>query len=393
MNVSRSDRARRTPPGHAAGPARLAVAVTSVVVLAAGCEQRVETTAVAVEEAPYRVTEDGFLAVRPDIVTTLEYTRVEKSAVCAEVHGVGEIDFKPGSQTALRIPFEGVIESVEVAAGAKVSRDDVLARVRSSELARMRADVRRINAELEGQYDGRRRIQELVQSDVISARRLVELQAKIGSLEAERNGVLVALRAARTSEEGEDLFELRSPRDGQVIERHVDPGEQAHAPENQPAFIIADPSSLIVTASFPERDAPLLREGFLCRVEIPALGDVPLTGRVLSVVRSIDRARRTVDVTCGFDALSPGVRAHMLAHVTVAVQGEPQLVVPREAVLLRRDARVVLVRHGDNELERRPVVVGTSVDTRMVILSGVNEGDEVVSAGAVLLDGELDRLL
>ena len=51
------------------------------------------------------------------------------------------------------------------------------------------------------------------------------------------------------------------------------------------------------------------------------------------------------------------------------------------------------VRHGAAELERRPVVVGTSVDTRLVILSGVSEGEEVVSAGAVLLDGELDRLL
>lgn len=362
-------------------------------VLLAGCEQDAETAAVPVEEAPYRIGDDGLLVVRPDVAAALEYTRVERSDVAAEVHGVGEIDFTPGAQTALRIPFEGVIESVEVAAGAKVSRDDVLAKVRSSELARMRADVRRINAELEGQYDGRRRIQDLVQGDVISTRRLVELQAKIGSLEAERNGILVALRAARTSEAGEDLFEVRSPRDGQVIERHVDPGEQAHDPENQPAFIIADPGSLIVTASFPERDAPLLRDGFRCRIAIPALGDLPLTGRVTSVVRAIDRTRRTVDVTCAFDTLAPGVRAHMLAHVTVAVTGEPQLVVPREAVLLRRDARVVLVRHNANELERRPVIVGTSVDDRLVVLSGVDEGDEVVSAGAVLLDGELDRLL
>lgn len=373
--------------------AALPMAAAWLMAIAAGCERHTEPVKRVVEEAPFRMNEAGFLAVRPDIAKALEYTHVEKSEVFAEVHGVGEIDFSPGSLTALRIPFEGIIETVEVAAGAKVSKDDVLARIRSSELARMRAEVRRINAELEGHYDAQRRVQDLVQGDVISSRRLVELKAKIGSLEADRNGSLVALRAARTTEHGEDLFELRSPRDGQVIERHIDPGEHAHDPENQPSFIIADPTSLIVTASFPERDAPLLKEGFLCRVEVPALGDVPLTGRVTSVVRAIDRQRRTVDVTCSFDGLPPGVRAHMLAHVAVAVRGDPQLVVPREAVLLRRDARVVLVRRGDNELERRPVVVGTSIDTRLVILSGVQEGEEVVSSGAVLLDGELDRLL
>jgi cobalt-zinc-cadmium efflux system membrane fusion protein len=359
----------------------------------AGCERQPEPVAAEVEEAPYQITEGGLLRIRPDIATALEFSRVEKSAICAEVHGVGEIDFTPGALTALRIPFEGIIEAVNVAAGAKVTRDSVLARIRSSELARMRADARRLAAELTGQYDARERIKDLVQSDVVSGRRLIEINAKIGSLEAERGGILVALRAARTSEVGEDLFELLSPREGQVIERHIDPGEHAHDPENQPAFIIADPASLIVTASFPERDAPLLKEGFLCRVEVPALGGVPLTGRVTSVVRAIDRQKRTVDVACAFDAITPGVRAHMLAHITVAVQGDPQLVVPREAVLLRRDDRIVLVRHADGNLERRPVAVGTSIDTRLVVLTGLDEGEEVVSAGAVLLDGEFDRLL
>lgn len=370
-----------------------AVAAAALLLSIAGCEQEEHPPEPRIEEPPYRVTDAGLLRVRPDLAAALSFTRVARSPLFAEVHGVGEVDFTPGALTALRIPFDGIIESVEVAAGARVTRDTGLARIRSSELARMRADIRRLAAELTGQYDALKRIKDLVQGDVISTKRLVELEARIGSLEAERAGVLVALRAARTTEEGEDLFELRSPRDGQVIERHVDPGEHAHDPENQPAFIIADPTALVVTASFPERDAPLLREGFLCRIEVPALGDVPLTGRVTSVVRAIDRHKRTVDVTCAFDSVAVGVRAHMLAHVTVAVEGEPQLVVPREAVLLRHDDRVVLVRRGDADVERRPVIVGTSVGGRLVVLSGVDEGDEVVSAGAVLLDGEFDRLL
>lgn len=392
MNVSRLESPRSWPARWPASPAS-ARAACLLSVLLVGCERHAEPEVTIVEESPYRIDDGGQLQVRADLVPLLEFDRVEKSPVFAEVHGVGEIDFTPGALTALRIPFDGIIESVDVAAGAKVTHNSVLARIRSSELARMRADARRLAAELTGQYDARDRIKSLVQGDVVSGRRLIELQAKIGGLEAERNGVLVALRAARTSEEGEDVFELLSPRDGQVIERHIDPGEHAHDPENQPAFIIADPTSLVVTASFPERDAPLLKEGFLCRIAVPALGDVPLTGRVTSVVRAIDRVRRTVEVTCAFDSLTSGVRAHMLAHVTVAVQGDPQLVVPRESVLLRRDARVVLVRRGTDRLERRPVVVGAAVDTRLVILSGVDEGDEVVSAGAVLLDGELDRLL
>ncbi len=83
----------------------------------------------------------------------------------------------------------------------------------------------------------------------------------------------------------------------------------------------------------------------------------------------------------------------MLASVTVIVKGENMLVVPRAAVLLRRDTHVVLVRRGERDLERCTVVVGGNVDSKVEIVSGVSEGEEVVVEGAVLLDGELDRLL
>ncbi|MEI8367321.1 MAG: efflux RND transporter periplasmic adaptor subunit [Planctomycetia bacterium] len=385
--------------GHRSAECRVhswvVLTLTVCILAAAGCEHEAAgpAAAAAVEESPYRVTAAGLLEVRQDLVPRLKFIRAETSPVFAELHGVGEIDFAPGSLTALRVPFEGIIESVEVSPGAKVSLNAVLARVRSSELAKMRADIRRLSSELTGQYDAMRRARELVESEAISNRRLIELQAKIGSLEAERNGILFSIRAARATEEGEDLFELLSPRDGEIIQRHVEPGEHAHDPENQPAFIVADPTALIVRAQFPERDAPLLKEGFHCRVEVRALGDIPLPGRVVSVVRSIDPERRTVGVTCVIEALPAGVRAHMLAHVCVAVEGDPVIVVPRDAVLLRRDARVAFVRHGEGTLERRPVMVGPAIDNRVVVLSGVNEGEEVVVEGAVLLDGELDRLL
>lgn len=345
------------------------------------------------EEAAYELSGEGLLKVRADLVPELRFARVERSRVVAQIHGVGEVDFSPGSLTALRIPFDGIVESVEVTAGQAVETGQLLATIRSSELAKMRADIRRIDSALVGQYDALNRAKDLVQQEAISNRRIIELQSGIGSLEAERNGILVALRAAKATQEGEDLFELRSPRDGQAIKRNVDPGEQVRDPENEPAFVIADPTRLMVRAQFPERDAPLLDDGLVCRIEIPSLGSGILTGRVQSVVRSIDPENRTIDVTAAFDESSPRVRAHMLARVNVMVEGEPELMVPRDAVLLRRDSKIVLVRKSDDLIERRAVIVGPSIDSNLVILSGLSEGEDVVIEGAVLLDGELDRLL
>jgi len=364
------------------------------IVALAGCHFESGTTEpLPAEQAPYELSGDGLLKIRSDLLPELRFAKAVRTGVVAQIQGVGEVDFSPGSLTALRVPFDGIVESVEVTAGQVVETGQLLATIRSSELAKMRADIRRIDSALVGQYDALSRAKDLVQQEAISNRRIIELQSGIGSLEAERNGILVSLRAAKTTQEGEDLFELRSSRDGQAIKRNVDPGEQVRDPANEPAFVIADPKKLMVRAQFPERDAPLLDEGLVCQVEIPSLGGIAFPGRVQSVVRSIDPENRTIDVTTSFDELSHRIRAHMLARINVMVVGEPELMVPRDAVLLRRDSKIVLVRRSDDLLERRPVIVGAVIDSNLVILSGLTEGEEVVTEGAVLLDGELDRLL
>jgi len=83
----------------------------------------------------------------------------------------------------------------------------------------------------------------------------------------------------------------------------------------------------------------------------------------------------------------------MSVRVNVQVEGESKLVVPQSAILLRREARVVLIRRGERLLERRPIQVGLRIGDQVQVLTGLDQGDEVVVDNAVLLDGELDRVL
>ncbi|MGC3969122.1 MAG: efflux RND transporter periplasmic adaptor subunit [Pirellulales bacterium] len=377
---------RRTPV-----VAGLAI-LSTYAALCAGCN-RTPPPAAQVEEAPYRLDGTDHLIVRADLMPRLQMARVERSPIQTEVAGFGEVAFAPGAQSAVRVPFDGFVEEVAADLGEEIREGAVLAKIRSRELAEMRAKVARISAELDAEYDARERTMLLVSENALTERKLIEVKARIAGLEAERTGILQSLHASRIPEEGSELFELRAPRSGSVIARRIDPGESAQDPQNEPAFVIADPKQLVVRASFPERDAPLLRTGFPCQITIPSLGNASFTGRVSAVVPAVDARKRTVQAVCKFEKLDPRVRAEMLAHTKVSVEGEPKLLAPRSAVLLRRDVRVVMVKVGDDRLERRQVETGANVGDRVEIVSGLKEGEEVVVEGAVLLDGELDRLL
>jgi len=55
--------------------------------------------------------------------------------------------------------------------------------------------------------------------------------------------------------------------------------------------------------------------------------------------------------------------------------------------------RVVFVASGGEKLQRRTVDLGTVVGDSVQIVKGIEAGERVVTANAVLFDGELDRVL
>jgi cobalt-zinc-cadmium efflux system membrane fusion protein len=365
----------------------------SLLIVAAGC--RHETAQRDVEPAPFTEVEDGTLLVREDLSQLLVFQKVSKSNIAAQIEGFGNATFPPGGSYAVRVPFDGIIESVDVEVGQKIECNQTLAILRSSSLAHLRGDIVRVAATLDAERDALEKRTQLVANGggSIPERVVVEARAKVKSLEAELLGLQNGLKAAHAEETGGDKYVLRANRDGELLVRHIEPGENVETSDQEPAFLIGDPTHLIVKASFPERDAAVLKVDSPCRLFFPALGEQPFPGRVSALVPMIQTGSRTVQAICEINQRDTRLRASMAARVMVDIVGSDLLVVPRSAVLLKHDKTVVLVKCGENQVCVREVKIGANVGTSVQILSGIDEGDEVITENAVLLDGELDRLL
>lgn len=358
---------------------------------ALGCTPK--SGAQAVELAPYSVEGDGQLRVRADLVAKLKTTPVKSAAVAAELEGFGRVTFAPGASYAIGVPFSGLVERVLVRAGEQVKAGATLATIRSSELARVRADLKRSSAMLDAERDALERAESLLAQGAASTREVVEARARLASLEAEIAGMRESLKAAKTDVAGADLFVLKAAKSGSVLVRSIEPGERVQSGAQEPAFVIGDSKQLVLSADFPERDAPLLREGAACSFVVPALGQTKVPGKVVAVLHAIDRSSRTAKLVCAPERANEQLNVEMVARVVVSVASSGVLTIPRDALLLRRDDQVVLVRHAHERVERRKVSTGMTIGSDVQILAGLTPNDEVVVEGAVLLDGELDRLL
>jgi multidrug efflux pump subunit AcrA (membrane-fusion protein) len=64
---------------------------------------------------------------------------------------------------------------------------------------------------------------------------------------------------------------------------------------------------------------------------------------------------------------------------------EKVLLVPREAVLDNEGKKIVYVMRSGEEFERRDVVLGDEYGSKLAVISGVKQGERVVTQGAYQL--------
>lgn len=153
-------------------------------------------------------------------------------------------------------------------------------------------------------------------------------------------------------------------------------------------FTVTDLGTVWILADFYESEAPLLGVGLPVKVELPFDPGVVLPGTIDFVYPTLDAAARTQPVRVvlanPFGLLRPG----MYADVTLEVARGGGLVIPDDAILDTGPRRIVFLSLGGGRFSPREVEVGVRSGGRAQILSGLDEGQQVVVKANFLLDSE-----
>ncbi|MFA5911651.1 MAG: efflux RND transporter periplasmic adaptor subunit [Vicinamibacterales bacterium] len=180
---------------------------------------------------------------------------------------------------------------------------------------------------------------------------------------------------------------LYSPFNGVVLERNTYAGQYI-TPDTATAKI-ADLSRIWVVAQIFEYETRSVRLGQEALIEFPyGQSTRKLTGKITFIYPDIDPQTRRARVRIEF--ANPGLELKPETYVTVTIQvaGGHALAVPREAVIDTGTAQYVIVALADGYFEPRPVEVGAPVDAFYPVLTGLAEGDRIVTSAQFLIDSE-----
>ena len=199
------------------------------------------------------------------------------------------------------------------------------------------------------------------------------------------------IKALQLKKEPPRLMPYLSPVSGIVTEKKAVQGMRFAA--GDVLYQITDISSVWVLADVYEQDVASLRTGQEAHVRIDAYPGKVLHGRIEYIYPTFNAQTRTVPVRVELANPEGLLRPGMFARVDVAVsagEGESArvLAVPLSAVLDSGRRQRVFVQTSPGHFEAREVQLGQRGATHVQVLSGLQEGDQVVTAGNFLIDSE-----
>ena len=171
---------------------------------------------------------------------------------------------------------------------------------------------------------------------------------------------------------------LKSPSDGQITEVNKREGEMAQSADSVVSFLPTAPFQ--VEADIYEEDIVDVKVLNPVKIAIPAFPDEIFEGRVVS----IDPAEKLIGgvvyykVTISFEEGKEGIKSGMTADIIIeSEKKENVLVIPKGTVEKINGKNIVQV-FKDGEVEEREIEIGLKGDDFIEVISGLEEGEEVV---------------
>lgn len=309
----------------------------------------------------------GTVTISPEIQQNLgvRLAKVEKLPIHQQIETVGYVGYDEDKLTAINARMAGWIRTLAIKSeGQKVAKGTLLYEIYAPDL---------VNAQHE--Y--------LLALNTSNPLLLRAAEGKLKSLQVPADQI-AALKGSRRVRETIGIY---APSSGYVSELKVREGQYV-----EPAaalFNISTLKQVWVSAEVFERQAAQLKVGDPVTMTLDYAPGRSWQGRVDYLYPTLDAATRTLKVRLRFDNPDEFLKPNMFAKVTIqAGKGEPQMVVPSEAVIRTGSQDRLVLALGDGNFKSVAVTLGPQFGDKVAIKAGVEAGDSIVSSAQFLLDSE-----
>ncbi len=328
-----------------------------------------------------------------DSTPVVEVTQVMSLQPSLQVVLPGEL--KPWNKTEVFPRVKGYVAQVFADRGSWVRKGQILAMLEAPELVaslnHAEAQVSSAEASLlerqAKQETSKKTYQRILQTSktrgAVSANELEVAYAGMMSDSALVKASEENLQAAKAQMEAQSqlasFLNVRSPFEGNVVERNISPGDLVGPETNvKPMFILEDGSRLRLTVAVPENLTNSIGEKSIVSFTTQAEPLKEYKAFFARSANSVQENNRTMIAEFDFINKDEHLKAGMYAEVKIPIRrNKPSLFVPKTSVLYSTEG-VFIIKAGKDVAEWINVQKGNSLDSLVEVFGPVREGDKII---------------
>jgi len=210
------------------------------------------------------------------------------------------------------------------------------------------------------------------------------ISSKSETFKVRKNDVIGELNLKDKVKKGDLILNLKSgnvvaPFDG--VLGYTGLTEDIFVSDNIFIITLDDNSTIFSDIKVPESYAPFIRKGLPVEVRISSYKDKVFLGEIDFISSRINADTRSLLARIKIDNKDLELLSGSLLEITVKFNLRDSLSVPDTSIMMEGEKSYIYTVSNENIANKTEVEIGLRGDSKVEILSGVNEGDQIVAEG------------
>ncbi|HKL14218.1 MAG TPA: efflux RND transporter periplasmic adaptor subunit [Balneolaceae bacterium] len=316
---------------------------------------------------------------------------VKREQISFEINAPGRVYGAPEGISVVSSPINGRVSKIYAHEGERVQAGDPLLDLESLEFANLVGDYLEATAEATYQQQQVERLQVLAEDGITPQRTLERAQADLRRAKTRQSASMARLRAVGitpdemnnwdpfTSEPEAELT-LQAPISGVLNQHLIDLGEAVNAYDK--LLDIIDNTEVLVRGFVSPSDAMFVRVGtpvvITERTDDGSAEMKKVEGTVTTVNPALDEESRSIVLNTILPTVDGWPIVGQNVRMTYAAQPQDSTFnIPLSAIQFEGQDAAVFVRQSPRRYEKRVVEIERMTNTRAVISSGLQPGEEI----------------
>lgn len=339
-------------------------------------------------EAPQETTRELFLTDSLQNVVSVDTVHIHE--VADELTLNGRVTFNQ-EQVARVFPiFGGTVTEVSAEIGDHVRKGDILAVIRSGEVA----DYEKQKKEAEQQLIIARRnlqsVQDMFASGMASERDVLQARQELGNAEAEEKRITEIFSIYHLA--GKSLYIVKAPVSGFIVEKNINKEMQIRSDQNDEMFVISGLENVWVMADVYESDISKVHENAPVRITTLAYPGKEFTGKIDKVYNMLNDESKTMNVRVKLTNENYLLKPGMFTNVSVISRSSDKQLprIDSHALVFEDGKNFVVTVDAAGKLAVKEVEVYRQLSKECYLSSGVQEGDRILNKNVLLVYNALN---